>query len=194
MAFDSARIAVLTSALLLALAGCSTLLPSGKVQEPLPWASYQEASGAIERIVPYESTRQSLRELGIDPSANPAISILNYSDLLQRFAAVSAVPASELERGIGDCLRAGRRCTGYSLSVRQLQTRRIGNFWLDVFNFRRDTLTTGWSFSALVVFVDDVVVYALPGGQPKIEEEQDTRNPLGPLQGLGESLRPSVGF
>jgi len=37
-----------------------------------------------------------------------------------------------------------------------------------------------------------VVVFALSSGQPTIEDEQVSRNPLGPLQGLGEALRPKV--
>ena len=53
-------------------------------------------------------------------------------------------------------------------------------------------LPTGWRFNALVVLKDDLVVYKLWGGQPTIREtEKDTR-PLGPLQNLGESLRPRL--
>ena len=34
------------------------------------------------------------------------------------------------------------------------------------------------------------VVYTVFGGQPNLHELQVTRNPLGPLQGWGEALRP----
>lgn len=170
--------------------GCTGLLPTGSDEEPLPWGSFDEISGVVGRIVPYETTRGELHEQRIEPASNPSVTILNYSDLLQRFPAASAVPIDQLERGIADCLRAGKRCTAYAIAVRQVKTRRVGNFWLDVLNFRRHTVTTGWSFTALIVLVDDTVVYALTAGQPKIEEEQITRNPLGPLQGLGETLRP----
>jgi hypothetical protein len=70
----------------------------------------------------------------------------------------------------------------------QIQTRRIGSFWLDVFNLHREVVYAGWTFSALTVFVDDLVVYALAGGQPRIDEKQTTKNPVGPLHGLGGAL------
>ena len=171
-----------------AIEGCSTMLPTGSDVAPLPWASFDEVTGVINRIVPYEGTRADLDIEHINPRANPAITILSYSDLLQRIPAIPAVPNEDLEHGIRDCLRAGKRCTAYAIAIRQIQTRRVGNFWLDVFNFHRETVTTGWSFTALIIFVDDLVVYVLTGGQPKIEEIVIVRNPLGPLQGFGASL------
>jgi hypothetical protein len=72
------------------------------------------------------------------------------------------------------------------------ESRRVGSFWLDMLNFRRDEITTGWSFNALIIFIDELTVFALAGGQPNVNAEQITRNPLGPLQGLGQSLHPSV--
>jgi hypothetical protein len=66
---------------------------------------------------------------------------------------------------------------------------RVGNFFLDFLNFKRHTLTTGWKFSALIVVVDDKVVYKQWTGQPKIESTELRSNPLGPLQGMGEALK-----
>jgi hypothetical protein len=181
--------ALILIALLAAAAGCKSLLPAGAATTPLlPWSSYAEAAGAIEGIVPYQTTREQLHDQHIDPALNPSITILSYTDLLQRIPAVSAVAPEHLDRGIADCLNAGKRCTAYSISVSQVDTHRIGNFWLDILNFKRQTRTTGWSFNALIIFVDDLAVFALAGGQPNIDSEQVTRNPLGPLQGLGESV------
>jgi hypothetical protein len=45
---------------------------------------------------------------------------------------------------------------------------------------------TGWNFNALVIFVNDLAVYAVYGGQPVIHELEVERNPLGPLQGWGD--------
>lgn len=183
---------ILTLALLMPLlalpCGCKSLLPQGAETRPLPWNSYAEALSAIDRIEPYKTTRQELHEQKIDPAVNPSITILNYSDLLQRLTAVGAVTPGHLDRGIADCLNAGKRCTAYSIEVRQIQSKRVGNFWLDLFNFRRRTVTTGWSFSALIFFVDDRTVFALAGGQPNINSESMSHNPLGPLQGLGSSV------
>jgi len=168
--------------------GCKSLLPKGTETTPLPWKNYAEAYAAIESIEPYKSTREALRAKGIDPAVNPAITILNYTDLLQRLTAVGAVTPGHLDPGIAECLDAGKRCTAYQIEVRQLQSKRVGNFWLDMLNFRRRTITTGWSFSALIFFVDDRAVFALAGGQPNINTESMSRNPLGPLQGLGSSV------
>jgi len=63
---------------------------------------------------------------------------------------------------------------------------------LDMFNFKRETVTTGWSVEALLVFVDDKLVYELIGGQPTINEYEVKRNPLGPLQNVGEESAQSL--
>jgi hypothetical protein len=186
------RRVMLLPLLVACIAGCSALLPSGRSRTELPWATYADAVKAIDRIVPYETTRTGLVTERIDPASNPSITILSYTDLLQRLPALNAVPAEHLERGIADCLSAGKRCTAYSIAVRQVDTKRVGSFWSDALNFHRESVTTGWSLNALIVFVDDTVVYALAAGQPKIDQQDVTNNPLGPLQGLGESLRPRV--
>jgi hypothetical protein len=173
-------------------AGCTGLLPTGSAQASLPWKDYDAAVQALQAVVPRRSTRLDLHRQGIDPRTNPSVLILNYTDLLQRLPAATGVPPEKLDKSIADCLLAGTRCSGYQISVRQVQSRHVGNFWLDMLNFRRDVVTTGWSFNALIILVDDVVVFALSSGQPKIEDEQISRNPLGPLQGLGESLHPPV--
>jgi hypothetical protein len=191
----SSKILALTLVIpLLALqAGCQSLLPAGAASTPqLPWGNYADAVGAIDRIVPYQTTREELRQQRIDPAGNPAITILSYTDLLQRLTAVSAVTPEHMERGIADCLNAGKRCNAYAINAAQINTHRIGNFWLDMLNFRQRTLTTGWSLSALIIFIDDVAVFAVAGGQPNINTEQFTRNPLGPLQGLGASVHPTI--
>jgi len=178
--------------LLATLAGCAALLPRGTDKTLQPWSSYADAYSAIDHIVPYQTTRQTLSEQKIDPSVNPSITILSYTDLLQRLNAVAAVAPDHLERGIADCLNSGKRCTAYSIEVRQVETKRIGNFWLDLLSFHRRTRTTGWSFTGLIIFVDDVAVFALAGGQPNIKTEQVSRNPLGPIQGVGISISPRL--
>lgn len=112
--------------------------------------------------------------------------------MVQRFAAGSAIGQDELDAGIRRCLTAGKACTGFSILVKRESRKRTGNFWLDSFNFHRETDITGWSFNALVLFVDDMVVYTLHGGQPRVHEKQVTRNPLGPLQGWGQQVAPSL--
>jgi len=72
--------------------------------------------------------------------------------------------------------------------VRRIQRHRRGNFWIDSLAFRREVVVTGWTFNAVIVFLDDLVVYRAFGGQPRLEEISATRNPLGPLQAWGDSV------
>ena len=75
------------------------------------------------------------------------------------------------------------RCTSYRIEPSIQDSRRIGNFWLDLFTFKRHTRITGWEFRGLIILVDDVVVYKDPeGGRPAIHTEEVQKKPLGPLQ------------
>lgn len=56
----------------------------------------------------------------------------------------------------------------------------------DVFNFRKKRELQGWSFKAVFVFVNDVLVHKVSNGEPNIHRLEDKKNPLGPLQGAGE--------
>lgn len=176
---------------LAALSGCSGLLPRSDIATQQTWTDYDSAEAAIEKIVPMQSMRAELAADGIDPRTNAAVTILSFSDVVQRFG-VAGIKQEELDPGIRMCLTAGKACTGYSILVRRTDQKRIGNFWLDSFNFRRETDITGWSFNALVLFVDDQVVYTLHGGQPRVHEKEVTRNPLGPLQGWGQQVGPRL--
>lgn len=174
-----------------ALAGCANLLPRGQFATQETWGDYESAKGAIDKIIPFESRRIDLAAAGLDPTANAAVTVLHFSDVVQRFAG-SSVKQEELDAGIRRCLTAGKACTGYWIAVRRVTRQRIGNFWLDTFNFYREIDITGWSFNALILFVDDLVVYTLHGGQPKMHDKEVTRTPLGPLQGWGERIAPRL--
>lgn len=182
----AARIALALAAA--CLGACSMFLPRQKTTTQDSWTNFEDARAAIERIVPFQSRRAELQAERIDPYQNPAITILNYSDLVQRFAVGSTVRADELDRGIRECLMAGKACSGYQIEVRRIDKNRVGSFWLDTLNFKREVDMRGWTFRALILMVDDLVVYTLYGGQPVVHEDEITRNPLGPLQGIGESM------
>ncbi len=184
------RIALLVTLSAATLAGCQTLLPDASDATQVEWRSFDEAREAIEAIEPFSTRKSVLIESGFDPRRNPAVTILTYPEIVQRFSAGSALRPDEYEPGIRTCLAAGKECSGYAVAVRKIKRDRIGNFWLDSFAFRRETNITGWIFNGLILFVDDLVVYTVFGGQPSLHELQVTRNPLGPLQGWGEALRP----
>jgi len=68
-----------------------------------------------------------------------------------------------------------------------LKRRRYGNFLADFLNFKRKVDVAGWRFNGVILIRDGIVVYKLTSGQPAIHELEESRNPLGPFQGLGES-------
>lgn len=163
-------------------AGCGALLPDNYVQTRDIWGSYQQAKASIDKIEPFVTDRGALAELGIDPAKNPAVTVLTYSDIVGKFSAMAPIGADDYDAGIRRCLLAGKGCTGYAIAVRHAYRERVGNFVTDWLNFRRETNVTGWSFNATVLIVDDVVVYAMAGGEPNLREFDLQRNPLGPLQ------------
>ena len=173
-----------------ALSACQSLLPAARDDTQVSWETFDEAREAIDRVEPFQTTRAELAAQGIDPTRNASITLLSYPDIVQRFAAGTAVLPEQLDPGIRACLVSAKRCTGYSIGVRRVKRDRIGNFGADTLSFRREVLTTGWSFNAIVLFVDDRAVFAVHSGQPNIRDTQVTRNPLGPLQGWGDYLRP----
>jgi hypothetical protein len=174
-------------AVLLALAsgGCSTLLPTSRTEVVSDWSSYDQAMRSLAAFEPYKATRTEVHSQGLDPRSNPAIIVLHFGDVLQRFSAAALIRPEDVDRGIRDCLHVGKQCNAYAISVKKVNRNRVGNFWVDSLNFRRETVTTGWHVDALLLFVDDLLVYQLAGGQPTINEYEQVRNPLGPLQGWG---------
>ncbi|MGZ5066418.1 MAG: hypothetical protein ACXWG1_12545 [Usitatibacter sp.] len=172
-----------TAALLFAaltLAGCADLLPHAQTEVQATWNSFEEAKAAMDRFDSQRTTGADLRAAGLDPYTNPNVELLNYSDILRHFPL--AAPIAKIDPGLRECLEAGKSCTGYSIAVRKSHRERVGPFLLDLLSFRRETKNTGWTFNAIVLLVDDHVVYSLYGGKPSISETEKTIEPLGPLQ------------
>jgi hypothetical protein len=176
------------AAVVMAIGACSTLLPHSEAITDSPWQSFEEAQRAFDQINPHKTTVAELKRLKLDPASNPNITILNYSDVIRRFIPSPSVDASSLDAGVQECVRAATRCKGYEVDHRVLKRSRYGNFWADIFNFRRKIDIVGWRFNAMVLITDDIVVYKLTGGQPVIHENEDSKNPLGPFQGAGEAI------
>ncbi len=180
------------SALLLsvvALAACASLLPKSKTESPT-FKTFDDARKAIESLVPMHSTVTTLSALGIDPIKQPNTVILTYSDIIKKVVNGSVLGKEDLDPGILRCLEARDGCRGWELNVASILKERTGNFWADFFNFSRRTETTGWRFNALILIVDDVVVYRTWGGQPVVNDQEVHSNPLGPLQDIGPALVP----
>lgn len=169
------------------LVGCNSMLPRGNYAVEGPWKSFEEAQQTFDKITPYQTRVADLKGLGLDPTSIPNITLLNYSDVLTRFVPSPSINSDELDTGVKDCIQAKAACRGYEIDQRHIERTRTGSFWSDFLNFRRQVDVTGWHFKGMLLIKDDVVVYKLISGQPLIQEMEYNRNPLGPLQGIGES-------
>ena len=178
-------------AFVLAIAGCADLLPKSKVQTEVQWASFNEARAVIEGIKPYATTKADLASIGVT-EVNPAVTLLSHAEVAIRFPIGGVLNEQDVDPGIRDCLRAGKACSAFQLNVKRINSDRVGDFWLDAFRFRRETESSGWTFTALILFVQDRAVYAVYGGQPNVHEMQIDRNPLGPLQGWGDWVTGTI--
>lgn len=183
------RVGLTIAALL--LSGCQSLLPESRDRTLDEWQTFAEARASIEAIEAFKTTRADLSAKGLDPLRNPAITLLSYPDVVQRFSAGAAVLPDQLDPGVLKCLTSGRTCTGYQIAARRIKRDRTGNFWLDSLSFNRESTMTGWTFTATILFVEDLAVFAVWGGQPAVNERQVQRNPLGPMQNWGDLVRPN---
>jgi hypothetical protein len=172
--------------LLAALAGCSALLPKSQAHIS-DFQTFDEARTAIESLVPEKSNRTELKAIGIDPLKSPNTTLLTHADVVRRFVPSGVIERKDLHPGIVQCLEARDTCSGIDVTASHVDTERQGGFFADFFNFERRTEVRGWKFNAVVLLVNDVVVYRSWGGQPHLEETNVRRNPLGPLQDIGPS-------
>ena len=180
------RLFLLLAAALL-LNGCAALLPQSKTEVRAQWKSYAEARATFDHIVPGKTTLADLSALGINPGISSNVTILNQADLLRRFVVVPSLDTRMLDDGLRRCLEARDACFAYGLEQTHIDRKRNGNFFADFLNFQRNTEITGWKFEAIVVVNADTVAFKVWGGKPNIQEVENVRNPLGPLQGVGES-------
>jgi hypothetical protein len=165
--------------------GCSTLLPSGTDQASSKWKTYQQAENTINKIVPNKTTATDLKRLGIDFKKTPNLKKLTYLDVMETFKLDSTVFNNlKLPPGIEEALNKHDKCKAYELSLNVTTSKRVGSFWKDILGFHQISKQTGWSFKALIVLVDDTVIYVLHSGSPKIDKVQSTKKPLGPFQSI----------
>ena len=169
-------------------AGCSSLLPSSKKVTASPWETYRDAQLTFDKIIPGETTELELKSLQLDPDVHPNIAILNYSDVLLRFMPHASISLDDLDPAVRECLSVKIVCKGFSISQSNVKRRRDGNFFADILGFTRATQITGWEFNGLLLLKNGVVIYKLTGGKPSIAEHEETHNPLGPVQSIGQKL------
>ncbi len=171
----------------LVLPGCASWLPQAST-DPVYFTSFEQARRAIESIEPGHTRIQDLKDLHLDTVQLPNTVVMSYADILRRVMGGSVLAKQDLAPGILQCIEAHDACRGLEYSISSIHKDRVGSFWLDFINFKRETVTSGWRFNALVLSVDGVVVYRSWGGQPEVNLVDKQRNPLGPLQEIGPAF------
>ena len=171
----------------LGLTGCASWLPQAS-SDPVHFTSFDQAKLAVESIEPGRTRLQNLKDVHLDPVQQPNTVLLSYADILRRVMGGSVLAKQDLAPGIVQCLEAHDACQGLEYNISSIHKDRMGSFWLDFINFKRETVTSGWRFNALVLSVDGVVVYRSWGGQPEVNLVDKQRNPLGPLQEIGPAI------
>ncbi len=172
---------------MLGLAGCASWLPQAAA-DPVYFTTFEQARRAIESIEPGRTRLEELKGLHLDTVQQPNTVVMSYADILRRVMGGSVLSKQDLAPGIVQCVEAHDACRGLEYSISSIHKDRIGSFWLDFINFKRETVTSGWRFNALVLSVDGVVVYRSWGGQPEVNLVDKQRNPLGPLQEIGPAI------
>lgn len=173
-------------ALVMATTSCATWLPEAHT-DTTSFQTFDEARVAIEALVPRKSDLSSVEKNGFNAKTHPNTTILTHADVARRFLPSSLLRREDLDPGILACLEARDACRGIEVAAAKIFRQRKGSFWADFFNFQRRTETSGWRINAIVLLVNDLVVYRAWSGQPVINEMEIARNPLGPFQDIGPS-------
>lgn len=166
------------------LGGCASLLPEAYT-DTTSFDTYDQAHAAVLALVPMRSDRAALEKNGFNPEQHPNTTLLTHADVVRRFLPSAILQRGDLDPGIVTCLESRDACHGVEILGAKVAKRRRGSFWADFLNFERRTETSGWRFTALVLMVNELVVYRSWSGQPRIDELEVTRNPLGPFQDIG---------
>ncbi len=173
---------------LLALtAACSSMLPVSH-SDASTFQSFEQARDAVVALVPMKTTRSMADSSGVDFAAHPNTKLLTHSDIVRMLVPAGILKREDLDPGIVVCLEARDACTGLEITASKIAKTRTGNFFADFINYKQRTETKGWRFNALILYVDDLVVYRSWGGQPKVDELDVATKPLGPFQDLGPSV------
>ncbi|MDM8567963.1 hypothetical protein QUF50_00315 [Thiotrichales bacterium HSG1] len=175
---------------ILIITGCSGMLPSVKQTTKSPWKTFEGAKLSFDKIEANKTTSEDLKKLGFDPFETPNVKLVTYLELIERFMPNQSIRLEDLDIGVQQCLKVRDLCQGYEISPKIINSKRYGNVFMDLFNFRRKKITRGWIFDALIVLKEGLVVHKVWGGEPNVSRIEDKKNPLGPLQDINKALPP----
>jgi hypothetical protein len=182
------------AAMAASLSACASwgVLPSTVETTESPFKTYKSAEDAYAQVRPFVTTTRELKARGFDPYTTPNIRVLNYLDLVPRFLPQQSMKSEDLDPAVQACLTARDSCTGWLAEPSISSKDRTGNVALDVLGFERETTSTGWKASMLLLVQNGVVVYKLWSGTPTILEVKTEKKPLGPLQDLSGPAAAAV--
>ncbi len=164
--------------------GCQSLFINNRTVTQSPWTNWDQVNIAFNRIVPNHTTVGELQGMGFDPRATPNIKIMPYVDIVPIFMPNPNIGLDDLPIGVRIYIEAKTNNCAYLMEIQNVQEKRHGNLFLDIFGFKRLTHDSGWRFKGLILIKDNVVVYTLSSGEPDISVDESKIRPLGPFQEL----------
>lgn len=184
---------LLASGSLVLLAGCGgALLPEQNSRAAGPFERYDQVVEGFEQIVPNMTRADDLPSLGFDARDNN-VEVLSYLGIEARFLPAAGVRWEQLDPAVRACIRAQIYCTGFVFHPSRTASRRMGNTVSDLLGFRRTTHSVRWSAEVILLVMNGRVVHKVFSGNPRSENWDDKRQPLGPLQDLGGALAHAAG-
>ncbi|MBA2589560.1 MAG: hypothetical protein H0U98_13170 [Alphaproteobacteria bacterium] len=169
------------------LAGCGGLLPDQKAASASPFESYDQVVEAFDQIVPGMTQAQDLPNLGFDARTGN-VDVLSYLNIEERFLPAAGVRWEHLNPAVQACIRAESYCTGYAFHPSRTSSKRMGALVPDVLGFERITSSERWSADVILLVMNGRVIHKVFSGNPRTQNLEDRRQPLGPLQDLGGAL------
>jgi hypothetical protein len=184
---------LLTSSSLLLLAGCGGgLLPAQQAQTTMPFHTYDQVVESFEQIVPGMTRAEDLPGLGFD-ARNSNADVLSYLGVQERFMPTAGVRWEHLNPAVRACIRAELYCNGFVFRPSRITSRRVGNTVSDILGFQRITHSSRWSAEVILLVMKGRVVHKVFSGNPRTDNMDDKRQPLGPLQDVGGALSRAAG-
>jgi hypothetical protein len=174
---------------MLSLVGCGGLglLPHESKVSSTNFQTYQQVEVAYTEVVPGQTRLSDLPKMGFDTATTPNVEILSYLGVIERFMPRNSMSFDHLPLPVQSCIDAQDHCSAYVFRPEHVESHRIGNIFLDVLGFERETVDTGWSAEVVLLMQDGHVAYKLMSGRPRIEDTHDKIQPLGPLQDIGDT-------
>ncbi len=180
---------IVSTAFMLSLVGCGGLglLPHESRVSSSSFQTYDQVQAAYVDIVPGSTRLSDLQKLGFDTATTPNVEVLSYLGVIERFMPRNSLTFDRLAKPVQACIEAQDRCSALVFHPEHVESRRMGNIFLDLLGFERQTLSTGWSAEVVLLMQDGHVAYKLMSGRPHIEDMHDAIQPLGPLQDIGNT-------